>query len=37
MLLRYFLNDSEIVEFAPIITSMTFLFILHMLSISIVR
>ena len=37
MLLRYFLNDFEIVPVAPIITGITFGFTFHMLCISIVR
>ena len=37
MLLRYFLNDFEIVPVAPIITGITFVFTLHMRCISIVR
>ena len=37
MLLTYFLNDFEIVPFAPIITGITLVFTFHMSSISIVR
>ena len=37
MLLTYFLNDSEIVPVAPIITGITFAFIFHMRCVSIVR
>ena len=37
MLLMYFLNNFEIVPVAPIITGITFVFILHMRCISIVR
>jgi len=37
MLLTYFLNDFEIVPFAPIITGITFVFTFHMRCISIVR
>ena len=37
MLLTYFLNDSEIVPVAPIITGITLVFTLHMCCISIVR
>ena len=37
MLLTYFLNDSEIVPVAPIITGITFVFTFHMRYISIVR
>ena len=37
MLLTYFLNDSEIVSVAPIITGITFVFTFHMRCISIVR
>ena len=37
MLLTYFLNDSEIVPVAPIITGITFVFTFHMRCISIVR
>jgi hypothetical protein len=29
MLLRYFLNDSEIVSIAPVITGITFVFTFH--------
>ena len=36
MLLKYFLNDFEIVPVAPIITGITFVFIFHMRCISIV-
>ena len=36
-LLRYFLNDSEMVPFAPIITGIAFVFTLHMRCISVVR
>ena len=34
---RYFLNDFEIVPFAPIITGITFVFTFHMGCISVVR
>ena len=34
---RYFLNDFEIVPFAPIITGITFVFMFHMGCISVVR
>ena len=37
MLLRYFLNNFEIVPVAPIITGITFVFTFHMRCISIVR
>ena len=37
MLLTYFLNDFEIVPFAPVITGITFVFTFHMSCISIVR
>jgi len=37
MLLRYFLNDSEMVPVAPIITGITLVFTFHMRCISIVR
>ena len=37
MLLRYFLNDFEIVPVAPIITGIRFVFTFHMRCISIVR
>ena len=37
MLLTYFLNDSEIVPVAPIITGITFVFTFHMRCVSIVR
>ena len=37
MLLTYFLNDFEIVPFAPIITGITFIFTFHVGCISIVR
>jgi hypothetical protein len=37
MLLRYFLNDFEMVPVAPIITGITFVFTFHMCYISIVR
>ena len=37
MLLRYFLNDSEMLPVAPIITGITFVFTFHMSSISIVK
>ena len=37
MLLTYFLNDFEIVPFAPIITGIAFVFTFHMRCISIVR
>ena len=37
MLLTYFLNDFEIVQVAPIITGITFVFTFHMRCISIVR
>jgi hypothetical protein len=36
MLLTYFLNDFEMVPFAPIITGITFVFIFHMHCISII-
>jgi hypothetical protein len=36
MLLTYFLNDSEIVPVAPIITGITVVFIFHMLMIIII-
>jgi hypothetical protein len=36
-LLRYFLNDFEMVPVAPIITGITFVFTFHMHCISIVR
>jgi hypothetical protein len=36
-LLRYFLNDFEMVPVAPIITGITFVFTFHMRCISIVR
>jgi len=36
MLLTYFLNDSEIVPVAPIITGITFVFTFHMRCISVV-
>jgi hypothetical protein len=36
-LLRYFLNDFEMVQAAPIITGITFVFTFHMRCISIVR
>jgi hypothetical protein len=36
MLLTYFLNDSEMVPVAPIITGITFVFTFHMRFISIV-
>jgi len=37
MLLTYFLNDSEIVPVAPIITGITFVFTFHMRCVSVVR
>ena len=37
MLLTYFLNDFEIVPFAPIIAGITFVFTFHMRCISVVR
>ena len=37
MLLTYFLNDFEIVPFAPIITGITFVFTFHMRCVYIVR
>jgi hypothetical protein len=37
MLLKYFLNDYEMVPVAPIITGITFVFTFHMHCISIVR
>jgi hypothetical protein len=37
MLLRYFLNDCEMVPVAPIITGIIFVFTFHMCYISIVR
>ena len=37
MLLRYFLNDSELAQVVPIITSITFVFTFHMHRIYIVR
>ena len=37
MLLTYFLNDSETVPVAPIITGITFLFTFHMRCISVVK
>ena len=37
MMLRYFLNDFEIVPVAPIITGITFVFTFHMRCISIMR
>ena len=37
MLLTYFLNDSEIVPVAPIITGIAFVFTFHMCCISVVR
>ena len=37
MLLTYFLNDSEIVPVAPIITGIAFVFTFHMRCISVVR
>ena len=37
MLLTYFLNDFEIVPFAPIITGITFVFTFHMCCISVIR
>ena len=36
MLLTYFLNDSEIVPVAPVITGITFVFTFHMRRISVV-
>jgi hypothetical protein len=36
-LLRYFLNDFEMVSVAPIITGITFIFTFHMRCISVVR
>jgi hypothetical protein len=37
MLLRYFLNDFEMIPVAPVITGITFVFTFHMRCISIVR
>ena len=37
MLFTYFLNDFEMVQVAPIITGITFIFTFHMRCISIVR
>jgi len=37
VLLRYFLNDFEMVPFAPIITGIAFVFTLQMRCISVVR
>jgi hypothetical protein len=37
MLLRYFLNDSEVVPASPIIIGITFVFTFHMRCICIVR
>ena len=37
MWLRYFLNDTQIVPIAPVVTGITFVFAFYMLCISIVR
>jgi len=37
MLLRYFLNDSKMAAFVPIINGITFVFTFHIHDISIVR
>ena len=37
MLLRYFLNDSEMVPFAPVTTGITSVFTFHVRCISVVR